>query len=390
MGRDGTMIALVYDSARDDWDKSKGFRKADVPRPRLDEAANPEDSTCAIVKTSYAGVCGSDRGIWFRTSFKGMILDSLAAEKKTSRVIGHEMVGEIVELGRVARARTGFRVGETVAAESHIVCGRCYQCRLGEFHVCSDNLILGISIDGCFAEYLKVPARVLWPTDESKIRLEIAAVQEPFGNAVHACTRVDMRGRSVAVFGCGPIGLFTILIARALGAARILGIEPNAKNRAMAAALGADEVFDPGPAGPEPWAANPSVVQAVQEATRGVGVDVAVEMAGQNSSVNNALRCARRGGDVVLFGLKSGDFTLQGFDRVIVNGLTLHAVIGRQIFRTWFVTRSLLEDRSNRIQDRIFDVILGGAKETVIPASSFEAASFERKLTEHPKLLLEF
>jgi threonine 3-dehydrogenase len=384
------MLALVYDAARDDWDTTKGFRKADVPRPRLDEASNPEDSTCAIVKTTYAGVCGSDRGIWFRTSFKGMILDSLAAEKKTVRVIGHEMVGEIVELGRVARARTGLRVGEVVAAESHIVCGRCPQCRLGEFHVCSDNLILGISIDGCFAQYVKVPARVLWPTDTSKIRLEVAAIQEPFGNAVHACTRVDMRGRSVAVFGCGPIGLFTILIARALGAARVFAIEPNARNRAMAAALGADEVFDPGAAGPTPWAANPALVQALLEATGGVGVDVAVEMAGHNSSVNNALRAARRGGDVVLFGLKSGDFTIQGFDRVIVNGLTLHAVIGRQVFRTWYVTRSLLEDRSNGIQAKVFDVILGGARESVVPAASFDPAAFERKLLEHPKLLLAF
>lgn len=390
MSRETTMLALVYDAARDDWDTTKGFRKADVPRPRLDEASNPEDSTCAIVKTTYAGVCGSDRGIWFRTSFKGMILDSLAAEKKTVRVIGHEMVGEIVELGRVARARTGLRVGEVVAAESHIVCGRCPQCRLGEFHVCSDNLILGISIDGCFAQYVKVPARVLWPTDTSKIRLEVAAIQEPFGNAVHACTRVDMRGRSVAVFGCGPIGLFTILIARALGAARVFAIEPNARNRAMAAALGADEVFDPGAAGPTPWAANPALVQALLEATGGVGVDVAVEMAGHNSSVNNALRAARRGGDVVLFGLKSGDFTIQGFDRVIVNGLTLHAVIGRQVFRTWYVTRSLLEDRSNGIQAKVFDVILGGARESVVPAASFDPAAFERKLLEHPKLLLAF
>ncbi len=390
MSRDGTMLALVYDSARDAWDTTKGFRKAEVPRPRLDEAASPEDSTCAIVKTSYAGVCGSDRGIWFRTSFKGMILDSLAAEKKTCRVIGHEMVGEVVELGRVARARTGLRVGETVAAESHIVCGRCVQCRLGEFHVCSDNLILGITIDGCFAQYVKVPARVLWPTDETKIRLEVAAIQEPFGNAVHACTRVDMRGRSVAVFGCGPIGLFTILIARALGAARVLGVEPNPRNRSMAKALGADEVFDPGPPGPAPWAANAALVQDLLEATGGVGVDVAVEMAGHNSSVNNALRAARRGGDVVLFGLKSGDFTIQGFDRVIVNGLTLHAVIGRQVFRTWYVTRSLLEDRANGIQSKIFDVILAGAKETVVPAASFDAAAFERKLTEHPKLLLKF
>ncbi len=390
------MLALVYDKARDDWDTTKGFRKVEVPRPVLKQESDPEDAAGAIVKVIYAGVCGSDRGIWFRQSFKGMIFESLRAEKKTWRVIGHEMVGEIVALGSYARSHYGFREKNIVAAESHIICGRCYQCRLGETHVCDDDRIIGISRDGCFAEYIKLPARVLWPTDEKKISLKVAAVQEPFGNAVHACTKVDMRGRTVAVFGCGPIGLFTILIARVLGASRVFGIEPDAAKRQMAMTLGADEVFAPGTARPDAaapaaaWAADREVVKALHAATGGTGVDVSVEMAGYNSSVNSAIQSVRRGGDVVLFGLKSGDFTVEGFDRVIVNGITMHSVIGRQIFRTWYVTRGLLEDRSNGIQQKIYDVILRGATDTVVEAESFDPARFEEKLLEHPKLLIKF
>jgi threonine 3-dehydrogenase len=399
MGTGDGMLALVYDKARDDWDTTKGFRKVEVPRPVLAQESDPEDAASAIVKVIYSGVCGSDRGIWFRQSFKGMIFESLRAEKKTWRVIGHEMVGEIVAVGSYARSHYGFREKDIVAAESHIICGRCYQCRLGETHVCDDDRIIGISRDGCFAEYIKLPARVLWPTDDKKISLKVAAVQEPFGNAVHACTKVDMRGRTVAVFGCGPIGLFTILNARVLGASRVFGIEPDAQKREMAMTLGADDVFAPAPAPATPagatgaaasWSADRDVVKSLRAATGGIGVDVSVEMAGYNSSVNSAIHSVRRGGDVVLFGLKSGDFTIEAFDRLIVNGVTLHSVIGRQIFRTWYVTRGLLEDRSNGIQQKIYDVILRGATDTIVEADSFDPAAFEAKLIEYPKLLLKF
>src|SRR5690606_29994910 len=107
-----------------------------------------------------------------------------------------------------------YRKGDIVSAESHVICGACMQCRLGEKHVCANERILGISLDGCFAEYVKLPARVLWRTDIERIRPEVAAIQEPFGNAVHACQVVDLRGRSVAVLGTGTIGLFAALVAR--------------------------------------------------------------------------------------------------------------------------------------------------------------------------------
>ena len=113
-------------------------------------------------------------------------------------------------------------------------------------------------------------------------------------------------------------------------------------------------------------------------------------MAGYNTSVNNAVQSTRRGGEVVLFGLKQGNFRLESFDRMIVNGINLHSVIGRRIFATWYVTRNLLEDRSNGIQKHIHQTILGGGEETVVHIDDFEPGAFERKLAAWPKLLIQF
>src|SRR5262245_44701741 len=132
------MWALVYDSERDRWDKTRGFRKERVARPQLDPK-DPLDASAVILKVKYTGFCGSDAGIWFRSSFKTMIHESLKAEKKTTRVIGHEVFGQVAEVGPVAEAHYGFKKGDLVAAESHIVCGRCHQCLIGQRHVCTDE-----------------------------------------------------------------------------------------------------------------------------------------------------------------------------------------------------------------------------------------------------------
>ncbi len=386
------MKALVYDKATMPWDGTRGFELREVPRPELDEDRDPLDADSALVKVIYAGFCGSDRGIWNRTAFKGHIFESLKRQRRTARIIGHEMVGEIVAIGSRARAVYGYRPKDIVSAESHIICGVCLQCRIGQTHICSQDTIIGIGRDGCFAEYIKLPAQVLWPTDRRRIRLEVAAVQEPFGNAVHACTTADIRGATVGIFGCGTIGLFVVMIARALGATRIIGVEPNPKNRRMAEQLGADEVIplDPERIARNGWSADRDLVGKVRETTGGVGLDVAIEMAGYNTSVNNAIASTRRGGEVVLFGLKQGNFRIQNFDRLIVNGIELHSVIGRRIFATWEITRKLLEDRRNGIQDRIWEVLLGGGGEAVVPIEDFRPDDFERTLAAWPKPLLDF
>jgi threonine 3-dehydrogenase len=383
-----TMRALTFDRTREDWASSTGMVLDEVPTPRL--GTGHADRSSVIVKVRYAGFCGSDRGIWWRKAFGDMVLGSLDADGADRRVFGHEMLGEIVDVGARVTAKYGYRVGDIVSTESHIVCGTCHQCRLGEHHVCARDQIIGISLDGCFAEYVKLPAKALWRTDIERIRPEVAAIQEPFGNAMHACQVTDLRGKTVAILGTGTIGLFAILIARAMGARRVIGIEPDPARRDQAAALGCDLVLDPSGESPRPWSANAALRDAVLEATGGVGVDVSMEMAGFNSSVNNAIAIARRGGQVVLFGVQNGDMVLEDAHRIVMNGLSLHAVVGRRIFDTWHMTRALLETTDNGIQDAIWKVILNEGRDTLVDIADWERNAFEAVISTHPKVLLRF
>ena len=281
-------------------------------------------------------------------------------------------------------------MGDVVSTESHLICGQCYQCRAGDTHVCAKDKIIGISTDGCFAEYVKLPASALWPTDIEKIRPEVGAVQEPFGNAVYACSKVPLAGKSVAIVGCGTIGLFAVAVARGMGARQIIGIEPQALNTEMARALGADAVLAPTPGLDHPYEPDTALVQKVRELTEGVGVDVTLEMSGAHSALNTAISCTRRGGEVILFGLKSGDAVIKNLDRMIVNGISLHSVVGRRIFETWETTRRLLESRTPDLQQLIFDVILQGGTETIVNFRDFEPAAFEKKLLAWPKVVFRF
>ena len=402
------MKALIFDKSKSDWDSSRGFELAEVPMPKITSGEE------VLIKIHYAGVCGSDKGMWNRQAFKDQILGSLEAEKKNIRVLGHESFGEIVEVGPQAARAYKLKKGDFVSCESHVVCNQCFQCRNGEKHVCTNEKILGISHDGCFAEYLKVPGHIVWKTDTAKIRPEVAATQEPFGNAVHAASKVPLKDKTIAIFGLGPIGLFLALVARGLGAKEIIGIEPNPISQEMARKLGIDYVI---PLKNHPHLTSPikgeekrkssppsvggvrgggdyfydqDVVAEILKITNGVGVDVSYEMAGFNSSFNNALAATRRGGQVILFGIKTGDFVLQDYNRFIVRGLTLHAVIGRQIWQTWETTRKLMESVDNGIQEKIFNIILNRGEGTILPITEYSKERFEKMMAEHPKFLLQF
>jgi threonine 3-dehydrogenase len=218
------MKALIFDKSKYDWETSRGFELVDIPEPVLDEGKNEADAKYVIMKVHYAGLCGTDRGIWNRQAFKDAILNSIDAEMnlsnsnrstspalrasspslgrrdnvKSYRIIGHEFFGEVVKVGSKVK---NVKVGDFVSPESHVVCNECYQCLRGQKEVCTKEKILGISHDGGFAEFAKVPAHILWKTDTGKIRPEIAAMQEPFGNAVHAASKVDLKDKTIAVRG---------------------------------------------------------------------------------------------------------------------------------------------------------------------------------------------
>lgn len=385
-----TMGALTFDRAREEWSRSTGLVKDVVPTPRLDEP-DGADRSHVLIEVMYAGFCGSDRGIWWRKAFGDMILGSLAEEGRTTRIVGHELLGRIVAMGDRVAEKYGYRLGQVVSTESHIICGTCLQCRVGDTHVCARDKIIGISMDGCFAQYVKLPAKALWPTDLEKIRPEVAAVQEPFGNAVHACQATELRGKTVAIIGCGTIGLFAILIARGMGASRVIGVDVDPHHAELARRLGADVVLKPGAPPPDrPHQSDPELIRQVQELTEGAGVDVAMEMAGFNSSLNNAIKMTRRGGHVVLFGVKNGDAVIEDIHRIVMNGLNLHAIVGRRIFQTWELTKSLLENRANGIQDAVWEVILNRGEGTLVDFADWERESFEARIQAHPKVVIRF
>ncbi len=410
------MKALIFDKSKSDWETSRGFELADVPQPKLQK----DDDV--LIRVHYAGVCGSDKGIWYRQAFREQILGSVDVEDhphptsplkgeepfkkiplprgeghgeggKSYRIIGHEFFGEVVEVGKAVK---NIKKGDFASCESHVVCNECFQCRNGQKNVCTNEKILGISHDGGFAEYIRVPVHIVWKTDTGKIRPEIAAVQEPFGNAVHAASKVDLKGKTIAIFGLGPIGLFLALIARGMGAKDIIGVEPNSVSIEMAKKLGIDYVIKLARTDADLTQTdadkkhNPEVTDEIMKITGGLGVDVSFEMAGFNSSMNNAIFSTRRGGDVILFGIKTGDFILEDYNRLIVRGLTLHAVIGRQLPQTWEMTRALLENPSNKIQEKIYKIILNEGRNTILPIAEYTKEKFEKMMTEHPKILIQF
>ncbi len=391
--------ALVIDLKKDGWNKSHGFVMRDVPMPTLDEKNNPGDAISVILKIRYAGVCGSDRGLWYRTAFKDLLHSSLENEKKDVRITGHEFLGEIIETGSMVKSlysdtdpnnKAKIEIGSMVSGDSHITCGRCFQCRIGEQNVCMNEAILGISIDGIFAEYVKIPAKNLWAVDEGRLRPEIAAIYDPFGNAVHATTKVDLRGQRVAIFGSGPIGLFSILLARNFGAAKIIAVEVLPENLKMARELGAHEtILIPQNKKENSWESDPSVIEQIMKLTYGKGVDVSIEMAGAFSSVNNAIDATRRGGDVILFGIKDGDLVIPKFSRIIVRGLTLHNIIGREIFKTWQIAQRILNDKTNGIAEAIWNVILKKGNGTILSFKDFTPESFEKAMNENPKIIFK-
>lgn len=260
--------------------------------------------------------------------------------------------------------------------------------RMAKKNVCTNEKILGISVDGGFAEYAKVPAQVAWKVDINKICPEVGVLMEPFGNAVHAASKTDLKNKTVAIFGLGPIAQFLVLIARGLGAKTIIGIEPNEKALGMGKALGVDYLIRLQP--DKDYHRSQKVTDEIIKLTNGLGVDVAFEMAGFNDSVNNAVASVRRGGEVILFGLKTGDFIFEDYNRLIMKGITMHCVAGRQIWETWEITQKLLEEKDNGIAEKLWSVLLNNGEGTILPIAEYNKEKFEEMMKNNPKILIKF
>jgi len=297
-----------------------GAKLVEIPVPAPGEAE-------VLVRVHATSICGTDLHIYDWNEW---------AEKRIERLpmtFGHEVAGTIEAVGTEVHH---LEPGAFVAAETHIACGRCSTCRTGRAHICENLRILGVDTEGAFADFVVLPAENAWVVGEG-IHPDVASIMEPFGNGVHAAFGTgggeDIATNPVAVIGCGPIGLFAVGIARSLGAWKVIAIEPNAYRLDMASAMGADLLIDPASTDP---------VAAVMEATNGGGAEVVLEMSGNAKAIDQGTRMLARGGRLSLLGLPDGPVTLDLADQVIFKEARLQGITGREMFRTWQQTTTLL------------------------------------------------
>jgi threonine 3-dehydrogenase len=272
-----------------------------------------------IVKVRATSLCGTDAHIyrWDEWAYQRV---------RPPRIIGHELCGDVVEIGREVSL---VKVGDYVAAESHITCGQCFQCRTGQAHVCKNYKILGIDRDGSYAQYVALPETVLWQT-APEIPPEFACVQEPLGNAVDAALAEDITGHTVLITGCGPTGLFAAAVARVAGAATIIASDVSDYRLGLAKQVGVDHTVNVKTDQPEVFAA------AVCEMTAGEGVDAALEMSGDPTALHQAFRSVKNGGRITLFGIPTGSVCFDLPNEIIFKGIRVYGVTGRRLFATWY------------------------------------------------------
>ncbi len=319
-----TMLAVVKPEPK------PGAEIRDVAIPKI----GPTD---VLVKVKVASVCGTDLHIYN--------WDPWAQRRIHPPLIpGHEFCGVVAAVGNEV---TTVKEGDFVSAEMHVACGKCLQCRTGDAHICQFVKIIGVDADGAFAEYVRIPESNIWKLDPA-IPQEYASILDPLGNAVHAVLAGEIAAKRVAITGCGPIGLFSIAVARAVGATTIFAIEVNEHRRQLARAMKADSVLDPN---------SDDVRTSVMDATGGLGVDVVLEMAGHPDAIRTAFNIVRRGGRISLLGLTSKPISLNFSEDIIFKGITVQGINGRRMYQTWYQMQALLKagklDLHPVITDRI-------------------------------------
>src|SRR3981081_1470209 len=276
-----------------------------------------------LIKVKVASICGTDLHIYN--------WDRWAQNRIHPPLIpGHEFCGEVVADGDEV---TSVKEGDFVSAEMHVACGKCLPCRTGEAHICQNVKIIGVDANGAFAEYVVIPESNIWILDPA-IPQEYASILDPLGNAVHTVLAGEIAAKSVAITGCGPIGLFAIAVAKAVGATAVFAIEVNEHRRKIAREMKADYVLDPSKE-------NASAI--VMEKTGGLGVDVVLEMAGHPDSIRTAFDIVRRGGRISLLGLTSKPVSLNFSEDIIFKGITVQGINGRRMYQTWYPMTQLLQ-----------------------------------------------
>ena len=303
------MKALVKSKAE------QGIWMADVPEPSF----GIDDVLIKVLKT---GICGTDVHIYNWDAWAQKTI-------KIPTVIGHEFVGRIVAFGSNV---TGFKEGDLVSAEGHIVCGRCRNCLAGRRHLCAHTQGVGVNRDGAFAEYVAVPALNIWSCS-TDIPLEYFSIFDPLGNAAHTALSFDLVGEDVLITGAGPIGIMAIPMARRVGARHIVVTDVNDYRLEMAKKMGATAVVN---------VAKENLRDTMKALHMHEGFDVGLEMSGNPAALNTMLDTMCHGGKIAMLGIQP-EKTGIDWDAVVFKGLTIKGIYGRQMFETWYKLTALIQ-----------------------------------------------
>ncbi|MEK9524168.1 L-threonine 3-dehydrogenase [Streptomyces sp. adm13(2018)] len=292
-----------------------GLWLTDVPEPET----GPGD---VLIRVKRTGICGTDLHI---RSWDGWAQKTIA----TPLTVGHEFVGEVVSVGRDV---ADIAVGDLVSGEGHLVCGKCRNCLAGRRHLCRATIGLGVGRDGAFAEYVALPASNVW-VHRVPVDLDIAAIFDPFGNAVHTALSFPLVGEDVLVTGAGPIGIMAAAVAKHAGARSVVITDVSEERLALARKTGVTLALDVG----EHTIADGQRTLGLKE-----GFDVGLEMSGNPHAMRDMVANMTHGGKIAMLGLPSEDFAVD-WAKIVTSMITIKGIYGREMFETWYAMSVLLE-----------------------------------------------
>ncbi|MBM9509378.1 L-threonine 3-dehydrogenase [Actinacidiphila acididurans] len=303
------MKALVKDRAE------PGLALTDVPEPEI----GPGD---VLIKVLRTGICGTDLHI---RSWDGWARQAV----RTPLVLGHEFVGEVVDTGRDV---TDIRPGDRVSGEGHLVCGKCRNCLAGRRHLCRATVGLGVGRDGAFAEYVALPASNVW-VHRAPVDLDVAAIFDPFGNAVHTALAFPLVGEDVLITGAGPIGLMAAAVARHAGARHVVITDVSEERLDLARKVGVSLALN---------VSGATIADGQRELGLREGFDVGLEMSGHRDALRDMVANMTHGGRIAMLGLPTEEFPVD-WARIVTSMITLKGIYGREMFETWYAMSVLLE-----------------------------------------------
>ena len=292
-----------------------GLELQDVPFPQLGI------SDC-LIKVEKTGICGTDLHIYNWDSWAQKTIP-------VPMVVGHEFVGTIVEVGSNV---TDFSPGDVVSGEGHVVCGRCRNCWAGRRHLCKDTQGIGVNRTGAFAEYIALPMTNVWHHDH-RIDRDVAAIFDPFGNAVHTALHFECLGEDVLITGAGPIGLMAAAVAKHAGARHVVITDLNPYRLELAKTMGATLAINP---------KEQSLQEAMNQLGMKEGFDVGLEMSGSPAAFRSMLDAMCHGGKIAMLGIPSEPIAID-WNIVVFNMLNIQGIYGREMYETWYKMTVMLE-----------------------------------------------